>query len=169
MLDWLKDSLEKRQARLFVDGVLAWYHACAQVTELIDGALHSENALAQDIGVILDRTDRLLFGLRDTTMDAQRALRKYDPALAHRLQQTSNQIYALRNEVARFLIRAQGPGFPSAGQTRADNRDQYYSQAMTEVGFHARQMKGELDKELASLWADLQRWLIHANDLLNRS
>lgn len=166
MLDWLKTLVQKRQARLFVDDVTAWYHACSQVASLTEAALQEKEAVTQDIGIILDRTDRLLFSLRDTTIDASRAVRKYDPSLAHRLQKVSNEMYALRNEVARFLIRAQGPGFPSAGQMDEADHDLYYSQAMKEIGFHARQMKKALDIELASLWADLQMWIKRADKLL---
>lgn len=168
MFNWLKDSLEKRHARFFLDGVHAWYRACSRVIEIMGVALQDESAVNQDIGIILDKADRLLFGLRDTTADACRALRKYDPSLALRLQRTSNQVYALRNEVTRFLIRAQGPGFPSVGQVKSVNRDQYYTQAMADIGFRARQMIVELDREMASLWAELQGLLTQADKLLQR-
>lgn len=168
MFDWLKVSLQKRQARLFIDGVTSWYHTCSQVADLAESALEDEQAVARDIGVILDKTDRLLFGLRDLTIDVSRALRRYDPTLAHRLQKVSNGLYALRNEMARFLIRAQGPGFPSAGWINSMELGHHYSQAMMEVGFHARQMKRDLDTELASLWADLQAWIKRADELLRK-
>jgi hypothetical protein len=169
MFDWIKVLLQKRQAHLFVDGVTAWYHACSQVADLAETALQDEEAVAQDIGVILDKTDRVLFSLRDTTIDASRALRRYDPNLADRLQKVSNGIYALRNEVARFLIRAQGPGFPLAGGINSTDHKLHYSQAMMEIGFQARQMKRDLDIELTSLWADLQIWLKQADELLRGS
>lgn len=166
MLERLKFILRKRQARQFIDGVTAWYHACSQVTDLVGTALRDEPMATQDIGVILDKTDRLLFGLRETTDDASRAVRRYDATLAYRLRQTSNGIYALRNEMARFLIRAQGPGFPSAGQMSSHDLATHHSRAMMEVGVHARQMKSEIDTELTSLWSDLQRWMVRADELL---
>lgn len=166
MLERLKVYLQKRQARQFIDGVTTWYHACSQVTDLMEAALQDDRAATRDIGVILDKTDRLLFGLRDTTDDAGRALRRYDATLARRLRQTSNGIYALRNEMARFLIRAQGPGFPSAGLMSTQDLEPHYSRAMIEVGIQTRQMKAKLDAELTSLWSDLQRWISQADELL---
>jgi hypothetical protein len=166
MLRWLRTTFEKRQARIFIGGIQAWHRACSQVSETIGEVLQDESAEIGDIGVILDRVDRTLFAIRDTTVEVSKALRSYDASLASRLQQTSNRIYALRNEAARFLIHAQGPGSPAFNRDFAVNQDQYRSRAMIEVGYQARQMKAELDREMTALWNELQQHIVSAERLL---
>ena len=125
---------------------------------LLGEALNNEDITQGDIGVVLDNTDRKLFALRNEIADVQGPLRHYNPALARRVSSTSRDIFQLRNETARFLIRSQGPSPDTANQPgNLELQRTYYYRALDEKGFKARQMQVQVDRELKSVWEELQK------------
>jgi hypothetical protein len=166
MLSWLSERIEKRRAQTFVDSIPEWYQTCNQVSKLIGDALHEEPIARQDIGVVIDKADRLLMKLGFYIPSAHGLLRRRNPDLARRFDITSQQVFRLRNETTRFLIRSQGPGLGAYGDADGEMRLVYYYRALEEVGFKARQIKRELDQELKSIWNELQVMLIQTERML---
>jgi hypothetical protein len=80
--------------------------------------------------------------------------------LAHRFDKACQQFFRLRNETTRFLIRSQGPALISSDEAR-------YYQSLDEVGFRARDAKKDLDQELKSIWHDLQKVNVKAENIAN--
>jgi hypothetical protein len=107
--------------------------------------------------VVLDNVDRGLFRVREAGSDAQRALRRRAPELGGRLRQTTEALVELRNETARFLIRAQGPT-PAFLQKQevAAGQPEAYRRAVEEIGKTAVQRALAVVGDLKQLWADLQ-------------
>jgi hypothetical protein len=162
----ITDILEKRRAQSLLESVGAWYRTCNQVSKIFGEALHDEAVIRQDIGIVIDKADRLLMNLGFYIPDAIKVLRRRNPILARRFDNTSQQIYRLRNETTRFLIRAQGPGLIEANDSNREMHLIYYYRALEEVGFKARQIKRDLDQELKSIWRDLQVVMILAERTL---
>ena len=94
-------------------------------------------------------------------------LRRRNPELAQRLDKVFQLAYRLRNETTKFLIRSQGPG-PMAGDEPDEEASIFYSyRAFEEVGFNARDLKMELDRELKSIWRDLQSVILQVEMIAN--
>jgi len=163
MISQLTGFMEKRQARGFLNGVQAWYHTCVKISELLGEALYDEAIGEKDIGVVLDKVDRMLFALRNEAADVRGFLRRKDPRLAERVENASTQVFELRNETTRFLMRCQGPGpFMGSRELNGQTRMLYYYRALEEVGFKARQVNSALEGELKAIWRDLQRMILVA-------
>jgi hypothetical protein len=155
MLNKIIKRIEKNRARSFVENARAWYKTCNEISEVMGDALHDQSVIHKDIGYIIDAADRMLFHLRYYIPDSLAILRRRNPELAQRFDRACQQIYRLRNETTSFLIRSQGPG-PLSGDSPDDEaRIIYYYQALEEVGFNARQLKSDFDRELKSIWRDL--------------
>jgi hypothetical protein len=137
-----------------------WHQACQLVLAACVKALQDPGLSRTDIGVALDRIDRELFRLRDTGSGAARALRSRDAGLRARLSRVSEAVVELRNETARFLIRAQGPT-PSylQKQEAATGQSEAYRRAWQEVGQAALGRSSEIERDLRQLWVDLETFL----------
>jgi hypothetical protein len=166
MLEWLSNLIETKRAQTFVDTIPEWYQTCNQVSKLIGDALHDEAITRQDIGVVIDKADRLLMKLGFYIPGAHALLRRRNPELARRFDTTSQQVFRLRNETTRFLIRSQGPGVGAPGDEDREIHLVYYYRALEDVGFRARQIKRELDQELKSIWSELQVMLVQTERML---
>ena len=99
----------------------------------------------------------MLFHLRFFIPDSLGTLRRRNPELAQRFDEACQQIFRLRNETTSFLIRSQGPGPMTGDEPDDETRIVYYYQALEEVGFNARDIKTNFDRELKSIWRDLQK------------
>jgi hypothetical protein len=167
MLQRLRNRIEKKRAQSFVTNVHAWYQACSEVSEMMGDALHDPSVIQADIGYIIDTADRLLFHMRSSIPISQGTLRRRNPELAQRFDKACRQIYRLRNETTRFLIRSQGPGPMSGDEPDDESRLVLYYQALEEVGFDARQLKSDFDRELNSIWRDLQMIIVQEEAVAN--
>ena len=157
MLSRIRTKIEKKRAQSFVTNVRAWYQTCIEVSEVMDDALHDQSIIKKDIGYIIDTADRILFHLRFYIPDSRGTLRRRNPELAQRFDEACQHIFRLRNETTGFLIRSQGPGPMTGDEPDDDVRIIYYYQALEEVGFNARDLKKNFDRELKSIWRDLQK------------
>ena len=147
---------EKRSADAERD-VRSWHEACRTA---LDGCLQGlrDPSLPQaEIGVTLDRVDRALFQVRDAGSGAQQALRRRAPDLGGRIRRSTEAIVELRNETARFLIRAQGPtpAFLQRGESPAGHPEAYL-RAVHDVGQAARARGLAIQRDLDELWSELQ-------------
>jgi hypothetical protein len=149
-------ALRRRQALAFLENVHEWHRNCDQVTEICGNALHDLSVIGGEIGVTLDKADRMLFALKNATSETNRHLRRQEPALASQLVEASNHVFELRNETARFLIRCQGPDPTGGRQMDEAARRLFYDRAMQEVGFNARMLHAEVSKELEATWNGIQ-------------
>lgn len=163
MFSQITDFMEKRQARGFLNGAQGWYYTCIKICELLGDALYDEAIGEKDIGVVLDKVDRMLFALRNEAADVRGFLRRQDRVLAERVENASTQVYELRNETTRFLMRCQGPG-PVMGKRAMESQTRmlYYYRALEEAGFQARQVNTALESELKAIWRELQRVILVA-------
>ena len=157
----LADRLRKRRLQGFLDDSQAWYRACNTVCRACGDALHDEDICDKDIGVVLDKTDRLLFGLRNNLMGTCRSLKGQHPALVRRIREVSERVFHLRNQTSRFLIRCQGPVSPAIAD-RSGERRLHYQRALQEHGLPARDLHREIDQELKAVWSELQTVRIEA-------
>lgn len=163
MFQRIKATREKKQAQALLESADGWHAVCVQVIEICGQVLHDETVQQGDIGISLDKADRLLFQLRNQASEAGRLLRSLAPALAPRLNLTTNRVFELRNDTARFLIRCQGPDPTAAGgQLDGVARRVYYDRAMQEVGIKARRLHTEVERDLHATWDDLQGWIAEA-------
>lgn len=152
----LKIRIERRQHQRLVECVHLWYQTSVEVCELCGKALDDSLPIQDDIGVLLDRADRKLFQYRNDASDARRAIRRIDPVLSNRVETITEQVYELRNQTASFLIRSQGPGPFGAAREESSEKDAYYRRAMGDSGMKARSLKANLDREIESLWQDIE-------------
>jgi hypothetical protein len=164
VFDWLLNRLRKRQSLHFLEDSHAWYQACTAVSRACADALSNESIAETDIGVVLDRTDRTLFGLRSHAAGIRRPLRQRNAALARRVADASEQIFRLRNQTSRFLIRCQGPLSPAIVND-PEGRRVHYTRAMQDFGLEARRMQRELEMELQSIWREMQSLRLEAERL----
>ncbi len=123
-------------------------------------ALHDQSVSANDIGYVIDQVDRMLFDLGFYITDSMGTLRRRNPELALRFDQISQQVYVVRNHMTVFLIRSQGPGPISGEEPGEETRLIFYYQALDEVGFNARNLRSDLDRELKLIWKELQKLII---------
>jgi hypothetical protein len=150
-----------------VENARAWYQTCNDVSEVMGDALHDQSIINKDIGYTIDAADRLLFHLGIYILDSLGILRRRNPELAQRFDKASQLVYRLRNETTKFLIRSQGPGPMTGDEPDDEVRIIYYYRALEEVGFNARDIKMELDRELKSIWRDLQSVIIQVEMIAN--
>jgi hypothetical protein len=150
-----------RRAAEVESDIRAWHEACLVVLAACIKALQDPKLPRSDIGVTLDGVDRTLFCLRDSSSGARHALRRRDAGLGDRIGRVSEAIVELRNETARFLIRAQGPTprFLQKQET-APGQAEAYQRALQDVGRAALGRSSEIERDLGQLWADLQPLLI---------
>ena len=141
-----------------------WHDACQLVVAGCLAGLRDPQVPRSDIGVTLDQVDRAIFRMRDAGVGAQHALRG-EPELRRRVRQSIQAIIELRNETARFLIRAQGPTPPFltkpqayAGQAEAHQR------ALQDVGQPALRHAQAVERGLEALWGDLKPLLSRLAD-----
>ncbi len=160
--------LDKRNAQSFLDSIQSWYATSTQVSEICGQCLEDVGIVESDIGIMLDKVDRKLFALRNYASDARSILRRKNPQLAQRIKDASRMVYVLRNDTARFLIRAQGPGLVS-GKAQSKLSEENYQRAFDEVGWKACQVKKDLDEELALIWEGLAGQVEAAQTLLEHS
>jgi hypothetical protein len=167
MLQQLRKNIEKRRAQSFVENVQAWYQTSSDISEVMGMALHDQSVIQADIGYIIEAADRMLFHLRLYIPDSLGMLRRRNGELAQRFDNVCKQIFQLRNETTRFLIRSQGPGPMSGDEPDEEARIIYYYRALEEVGFNARQIKSDFDRELTSIWNDLQLIIVQEQAVAN--
>lgn len=152
----LRPFQSRRGAEAAAD-LVGWHDACEETLQTCLHCLGDAQLPRGEIGVDLDRIDRTLFRLRDAGSGAEGYLRGTSPDLGRRLRQISEDIVQLRNETARYLIRAQGPTPSFLGGGRQPERAQdSYERALAEIGRPARQRALDLERELNRAWADLQ-------------
>jgi hypothetical protein len=162
-MDILKRALAPWQARRAAEAerdIRGWHEACLSVVASCLRGLRDPSLPRSDIGVALDGVDKALFRLRDAGFGAQKALRQRAPELGARIRRSTEGIVELRNETARFLIRAQGPTphflqkqGPPLGQPEA------YQRAMQDVGQAALAHCLAIERDVDQLWGDLQPML----------
>lgn len=167
MFHQLFDRIEKNRTKRFVVNIKAWYKTCSLLTKTYGDALYDQCICESDIGVLLDKADRMLFQLSSYSADALGLLRRKEPALAKKVDIMSTQVYRLRNQTTSFLIRCQGNGdFSSVESRQASKIGLAYYQALEEVGFTTRRLQRELEKELELIWAELQSPILIAEQSL---
>jgi hypothetical protein len=167
MFRQLLARIEKNRTQRFIVNIRAWYKTCNLLTKTYGDALYDQCACESDIGVMLDKADRMLFQLSSYTADALGLLRRKEPALAKKVDIMSTQVYRLRNQTTSFLIRCQGNGDSSNVESRqASKIGLAYYQALEEVGFTTRRLQRELEKELELIWAELQSLILTAEQSL---
>lgn len=165
MLRWIRETLERKRAQSFVDNIQVWYQTCNQVSDVMGDALHDQDIVKNDIGYVIDKADRMLLHLNFYIPDLLGTLRRWNPKLAQRFDNANQQLFRLRNETTRFLIRSQGPGPMSGVEPDDETLLIYYYRALEEVGFKARDLKKDLDHELGFIWRDLQSVIIKAESI----
>jgi hypothetical protein len=149
--------IEKNRTKKFVVNIQAWYKTCSLLTKTYGDALYDQYAFDADIGIMLEKTDRMLFQLGTYTSDALGLLRHKEPTLAKKVDNLSTQVYRLRNGTTSFLLRSQGPLLLSDAEHRQERKGgQAYYRALEEIGFATRRLQRELEKELNDLWVELQ-------------
>jgi len=168
MWDSLLKFFRKREAREFSEHAAAWHKTCQSISEAYVDVLGDAEAAQPDIGVVLDKTDRMLFSLRDHLSALRSPLARRNQGLAVRVLKATERLFELRNQTTRFLIRSQGPTPPFLRETpHSPGLDQaYYYKAMQEVGFEARQAARDLSKELKSIWSELRLLVGEADELV---
>jgi hypothetical protein len=169
MFDKILDRIKKNRTKRFIENTQAWYKTCNLLTNTYGVALYDQEAFDDDIGIMLEKTDRMLFQLGSYTSDVQGLLRREEPALAKKVDYLSTQVFRLRNKTISFLLRSQGGLLFSGIDARQRNRGgEAYYQALEEVGFAARQIHRELEKELKAIWPALRGPLLVAQRSLVR-
>ena len=157
MFRQLLAQIEKNRTKRFVVNIQAWYKTCSLLTKTYGDALYDQDEFDTDIGIMLEKTDRLLFQLSSYTSEALGLLRRKEPALAKKVNDLSTQVYRLRNGTTSFLIRSQRSRFfTSADPSQESMGGQAYYRALEEVGFASRRLQRELEKELKEIWVELQ-------------
>ncbi len=159
-MDLLKRALGSWQAKRAADAerdMREWHEACRVVVAGCLSGLRDPQLPRADIGVTLDKVDRALFRVRDAGSGAQQALKRRDPELGSRIRRSTEAIVELRNETARFLIRAQGPTPPFLQKQRvAAGQPEAYQRAVQDVGRAALARSQAVERDLDQLWADLK-------------
>lgn len=157
MLNWIRLTLARNRARSFVRNALAWKETSKAISQMMDKALHDRSIAEGDIGYVIEQVDRMLFHLGFYFSDSMGILKRRNPELARRFERASQQVFVVRNKMTVFLIRSQGPGPMSGEEPDEETRNIYYYQALDEVGFYARDLMAELDRQLTIVWIELQQ------------
>jgi hypothetical protein len=160
MLSRIKTRIERKRAKSFLTNIHAWHETCVDISEMMGGALHDQSIMKMDIGYIIETADRMLFHLRYYIPDSMGTLKRRNPELAQRFDNACQQIFHLRNETTIFLIRSQGPGPMSGDEPDDEKRMIYYFQALEQVGFNARDIKKNFDRDLKFIWSDMQKVIV---------
>ena len=162
-MDILRRAMGPWQARRAADAerdIRDWHEACLVVVAGCAKGLRDPQLPRADIGVTLDNVDRAFFRVRDAGSGAQQALRRRAPELRTRIRRCTEALVELRNETARFLIRAQGPTPPYLQkQETATGQPEAYRRALQDVGQGALARSLAVERDLDQLWADLQPML----------
>ena len=153
----IRTSIRKNRARSFIKNARAWKETSQAVSEAMDHALHDPSIAEGDIGYLIDQVDRMLLHLGFYFSDSMGTLQRLNPDLARRFKRTSQQVFVVRNKMTVFLIRSQGPGPMSGEEPDEDTRNIYYYKALDEVGFYARDLMAELNRQLTVIWIELQQ------------
>jgi hypothetical protein len=167
-MDLLRRAIGPWQAKRAADAerdIRDWHQACLVVVAGCVKGLRDPQLPRADIGVTLDNVDRALFRVRDAGSGAQQALRRRAPELRARIRRSTEAIVELRNETARFLIRAQGPTPPFLQkQETTTGQPEAYRRALQDVGHAASARSLAIERDLDQLWADLQPMLTQPTD-----
>jgi hypothetical protein len=155
------EFLKKRRAQNYLKDLCIWYDITHEVSDILGDALYNEKICTSEIGIVLDRTDRLLFTLDSAIPGARDGLNRHNPDLAQRIENISTNIYRLRNATVSFLVRCHGPAVFEDRAQEGLHALAYY-RALDEAGFQARQICRELEGELKTTWRDLQRSILLA-------
>lgn len=159
----LRRYLERRSAQNFLEGITSWHRICKEVSQLGGEALNDKEVIRGDIGVILDKMDRNLFALRNHIGGAKGFLKRRNRALARRFEKVNKDVYQMRNQTAKFLIRGQGPGpFPRDQEMEEGRWGKYYDRAMIDIGFDARRMNEGVSEEIDAIWSEMQELIRQA-------
>jgi len=148
MFSRIRTTIQRNRARAFVKNAHAWYLTCRDVSALMGDALHDQSIITKDIGYEIDQVDRMLLHLGFYIPDSLGTLKRRNPDLAQRFDEVTQQVYQLRNQTTIFLIRSQDPGPMSGDELDEGVSMIYYYRALEEVGFKARDLKDDLDREL---------------------
>ena len=154
--DSFVEFLKKRRARNYLKDLRIWYDVSHEVSDILGDALYNEKICSSEIGIVLDKTDRLLFALGSAIPGASGGLNRHNPDLAQRIEKISTNIYHLRNATVSFLVRCHGPAVYEDRAQEGLHAMAYY-QALDEAGFQARQICGDVERELKNIWRDLQQ------------
>lgn len=168
MFDRLFSYFRKREAGEFSQHARGWHTNCQSIAGMYIDALNDEDPAEPDIGVVLDKTDRMLYQVRDHLSALRPALNRRDRQLSKRVGRASERLYEVRNMTASFLIRAQGhtPYYLRQQEMSADAQMVYRYKAMHEVGFEARQAAIALRDELKAIWTILHVLVGEADELV---
>jgi hypothetical protein len=160
---------ERKRAQSLLENVESWHESCLAVTDLCSRALADPATLDGDIGEVLDLADRKLYAFRSHMGEARREIQRHDMELAKRLTDVTEGVYHLRNQTARFLIRAQGAKPFTAGRQTDDVAQQRaYLKALEEAGYEGRELVQTLRADSTALWQDLQPLLALAHETLTK-
>jgi len=164
---WSTTMMRRRRAQRFAENARAWYENCRTISGICVDALYDQDAARIDTHAVFGKIDDLLrFGLREQTPSVRRILRQGNPGLARRFGEASENVIRLRNQTLRFVLNCQGPGsFSANGSATGVAQQIYYYRALDEVGFAARQLTGEVDRELQSIWDEVHGLVIQAERL----
>jgi len=167
MFHQLLIRMEKNRTKKFVVNIQAWYKTCSLLTKTYGDALYDQYALDEDIGLTLEKTDRMLFQLSAYTSDALGLLRHKEPTLAKKVNNLSTKVYRLRNGTTSFLLRTHGSLIINSTEGRQERTgSQAYYRALDEIGFTTRRLQRDLEKELKEIWAELQGPILTAEQSL---
>ena len=167
MLGRVKATVARNRARSFVKNARAWNETSKAISQVMDRALHDRSFVEGDIGYVIDQVARMLFHLGIYFSDSLGTKKRRNPDLARRIKRTSQQVFVVRNEMAVLLIRAQGPGPMSGEDPDEETRNIYYYQALDEVGFYARDLMAELERQLNIVWMELQQVITQEESAAN--
>lgn len=152
----LAEYLKKRRAQNYLKDLRVWYEITHEVSDILGDALYNEKICSSEIGLVLDRTDRLLFMLGSAIPGACGGLNRQNPDLAQRIENISTNIYRLRNATVSFLVRCHGPAVYEDRSQEGLHEVVYY-QALDEAGFQARQICQEVERELKTAGRELRK------------
>jgi len=157
MFKQIFDNLQRKRRQELNEDLKAWYQLCCDVSRTCGETLNNETIGSKEIGEVLDKTDRMLFRMREYLPGHHPLLKRRSPELARWVHDVSEQVYQLRNQTASFLIHCQGP-VPLVSRPEGEARRVYYSQALETFGHEARRLWRELDSELTRIGEDIQRF-----------
>jgi hypothetical protein len=161
---WSTATQRRRRAKRFAENARAWYENCQTISGICGDVLYDQDAARIDTHAVFGEIDNLLrFGWRHQVSSVRRILHQSKPDLAQRFGKASEKVISLRNQTLRFLLRCQGPGpFSANGSANGMVQQIYYYRALDEFGFAARQLNGEVDRELQSIWGEVHELVIQA-------
>ena len=163
----LRHYLERRSAQNFLEGITSWHRTCTEVSQLCSQALNDKEVIRGDIGVILDKMDRNLFALRNHIGGSKGFLRRRNRSLAKQFARVNKEVYQMRNQTAKFLIRGQGPGsFPKDQEMDEERWRKYYDRALIDIGFGARRMNEGVSEEIEAIWSEMQKLIRQAEETI---